>query len=230
MEMTVVAASMRAPKTRCAARRRPSEDRQRGADQRQEDGQRNELRHCRSAPSSHRRAQVALDRRSGSSGSRRQLLVEHFLVAPATAADGAVGDVVLDLVVVAEQPAPVGQRQQQRGDAERDHDRRERERLGQRIAEVGGVAGADRAAAMPTAPEVMSSRLAPWLNNAEADDDAAQLALQHEVGADAEEECGGQSERQAHAAPRVGRSGVRRCRSSSPNASKIMKIRPTTTR
>ena len=42
-------------------------------------------------------------------------------------------DVVLDLVVVGEQPAAVGQREQERGDAERDDDRGERQRLRQRV-------------------------------------------------------------------------------------------------
>ena len=80
-------------------------------------------------------------------------LVGDLLVAPATAGDGPVGDVVLDLVVVGQQPAAVRQRQQQRGDAERDDDRRQRHRLRQRVAEVGDVAGADQrrgAAARPT--------------------------------------------------------------------------------
>ena len=61
----------------------------------------------------------------------------------AVAADAAVLDVVGDLVVLGEQPAAVGEGEQQGGDAEADHDRREHERLGQRVGEVGGVAGSD---------------------------------------------------------------------------------------
>ena len=55
-----------------------------------------------------------------------------------------VGDIVLDLVVVGELPAAVGQREEERGDAEGDHDGGERQRLRQRVAEAGGVAVEDR--------------------------------------------------------------------------------------
>ena len=61
----------------------------------------------------------------------------------AVAADAAVLDVVGDLVVLGEQPTAVGEGEQERRDAEADHDRRQHEGLGQRVGEVGGVAGAD---------------------------------------------------------------------------------------
>ena len=60
------------------------------------------------------------------------------------AADVAVVDVVLHLVVGGQQPAAVGEGEQQGGDAEADDDRRQHERLRQRVGEVGRVAGADQ--------------------------------------------------------------------------------------
>ena len=50
--------------------------------------------------------------------------------------DEAVLDVVLDLVVAGELPAAVAEREQERGDAERDDDGGERQRLRQRVGEV----------------------------------------------------------------------------------------------
>ena len=51
-------------------------------------------------------------------------------------ADDAVVGVVGHLVVVGQQPAAVGQREQQRRDAEADDDRRQHERLRDRVGEV----------------------------------------------------------------------------------------------
>ena len=47
----------------------------------------------------------------------------------AIARDGTVTDVVFDFVVVGEQPAAVGERQEERGDGERDDDGGQRQRL-----------------------------------------------------------------------------------------------------
>ena len=58
------------------------------------------------------------------------------------------------LVVAGEQPAAVGQREQERGDAERDDDGGERQRLGQRVGEVAGRPGADERRRRPARPTV----------------------------------------------------------------------------
>ena len=91
---------------------------QRGAEQRQHDRERNEPAH--STPPRRRSRSIAI-------GWSATLVVDASI-----ARDCTVADVVLDLVVVGEQPAAVGEREQQRGDAEGDHDRGERQRLGQR--------------------------------------------------------------------------------------------------
>ena len=76
----------------------------------------------------------------------RGLLVDDFLVSGRPASDAAILEVVLHLVVVGEDPAAVGQGQQERSDPEGDDDGREGERLRKRIAEQGAVAPPDREA------------------------------------------------------------------------------------
>ena len=78
------------PTTRCATPRAPDQDRQRRADEREHDRERDE-------PASRRL--LARD---------DLLLVGDLVVHDVGAGDGAVADVVLDLVVARQQPAPVG--------------------------------------------------------------------------------------------------------------------------
>ena len=99
------------------------EDGQRRAEQGQHDGQR--ARRCGSL-AGHSLSTGARDvvpsasaAELGPVGRSACLLVGDLLVAHSRrAADGPVGDVVLDLVVVGQQPAAVGQGEQEGGDAE----------------------------------------------------------------------------------------------------------------
>ena len=87
-------------------------------------------------------------------------------------------------------------------------------------ANVGGVAVADerRVAAAPGGDEQHVGAVG---QQAEADDDAAELALQQQVGADAEQRGGGGGEHDGHGVASAG---------SSPKASKAMSTMPTTAR
>ena len=102
--------------------------------------------------------------------------------------DQAVLDVVLDLVVAGELPASVAERQQERGDAERDHDRGQCQRLRQRVGVVtertrrsddrGLAAGAARRD---------EQQVGAVTEQADADDDARQAALHQQPGAASEQ-------------------------------------------
>ena len=127
--------------------RAADEDRQRRADERQHDRERARAR-SRRRP---RRAMTCL-------------LVGDLVVHDVGAGDGAVADVVLHLVVAGEQPAAVGEREQQRGDAEGDDDRGERERLRERVGEARRRRRSPMIGGSPRRPAVMSSTLAPWVS------------------------------------------------------------------
>src|SRR5690606_12015449 len=140
-----------------------------------------------------------------------------------------------------EQPAPVGQRQQQGGDAEADDDGGQRERLGQGVGERPAVGVADERRP-PGVTRADDQGVGPVAQEGDADDDAAELALQHQVGADAEEGGRGGGEHHGHGAvtsagdERSARSsssssmGAMTVRGSSPKDSKTMSTSPSTSR
>ncbi len=184
--------------------RRPvatAQDRQRGGDEGQDDRSRQHSVHATTPGSVASSSDGLLDVRVGD------------LDVGAGLADGAVVGVVGHLVVVGQQPAAVGEREQQRRDAEADDDRRQHERLRDRVGEVTLIAGADdrRAAPLGRRDEHDVGAVA---DQSEADDQPRQLALHEEVGADAEQHCRRGGHQHAHAVGSLARSAgsLRRCR------------------
>src|SRR5690606_19094611 len=141
--------------------------------------------------------------------------------------DPAVLDVVFRLVVGGHQPAPIRQRQQERDDAEADHDRGQDESLWQRIGEARRVVADERRVAAVTARQ-HEHDVDAVADQADPDDDAAELAAEQQVGAACTQEPGDEDEQQGHGDPPG--SGSRSVWLSSPSASKIMRINPTTIR
>ena len=141
------------------------------------------------------------------------------LVVRACRAIAAVLQVVLDLVVAGQQPAPVGERQQQGADAEADHDGRQRQRLGQRVGHVPVRAVADdRRPPLPPRRDHQDAGAVAEQGDA---DDPAQLALQDKVGPQPEQGGSGGGQQDCHDAG---------TRGSSPKDSNTISTRPSTTR
>ena len=97
--------------------------------------------------------------------------------------DPSVLDVVLDVVVAVDGPAAPGQREQERLQGEADDDRREHERLGHGIGRPDQPTD-DRRDAGPAAGGD-DQQVDPVAEQADADDDARQAAVQHRVHAGA---------------------------------------------
>ena len=116
-----------------------------------------------------------------------ELGVGEVRVGAAAGGDEAVLDVVGDQVVVRELPTPVGHRQQEGGDTERDHDRRQGQGLRQRVAELGLLALPDQRRDPTLATGRDQQDVGPVADQAEPDDDPRQAPLEEQPRADAEQ-------------------------------------------